>query len=39
VPATKTAPAAGNEPLSIGGQKIKPNDPLYAKMQQQLAGK
>ena len=25
------------EPISIGGQNIKPNDPLYAKIQQQLA--
>ena len=28
-----------NEPISVGGQKINPTDPLYAKMQKQMAGK
>lgn len=39
-PAVKQAPAkTTNEPMSIGGQKINPSDPLYAKMQKQMAGK
>jgi hypothetical protein len=29
--------AAKQQPISIGGQQLKPNDPLYAKIQQQLA--
>ena len=38
--AVKQAPVkTTNEPISIGGQKINPNDPLYAKMQKQMAGK
>jgi hypothetical protein len=28
-----------NEPISVGEQKINPTDPLYAKMQKQMAGK
>lgn len=39
--ASATTPAstatANQQPISIGGQKIKPNDPLYAKIQKQLA--
>ena len=39
-PAVKQAPVkTTNEPMSIGGQKINPTDPLYAKMQKQMAGK
>jgi hypothetical protein len=33
---TSAAPAT-QQPISIGGQKIKANDPLYSKIQQQLA--
>lgn len=38
-PATAAQPqtTATQQPLSIGGQKIDPNDPLAAKVQQQLA--
>lgn len=28
-----------NKPISVGGQKINPTDPIYAKIQKQMAGK
>ena len=38
---TQTTPASTapvkQEPISIGGQKIRPSDPLYAKLQKQIA--
>ena len=37
VPIRPTAAPVGQEPISIGGQKIKPGDPLYAKLQKQIA--
>lgn len=34
---TAQGPSTASQPISIGGQTIKPTDPLYAKVQQQLA--
>ena len=31
-------PAPAGQPISIGGQQIKPTDPLYAKIQKQVSG-
>jgi hypothetical protein len=36
---TAAAAPAKQEPISIGGQKIKPGDPLYDKLQKQIAQK
>lgn len=36
---TAAAVPAKREPISIGGQKIKPGDPLYDKLQKQIAQK
>ena len=36
-PTTAATISTKPEPISIGGQNIKPNDPLYSKIQQQLA--